>query len=155
MPHWKQRETLFGEYELSLCLPGRWQQRPSDSTSRWIYRSAEKHNEHVTLIREEPEGRAGDETATLRRLVARQRRAMELAFGSGSGLSMSEPEYGEWPEARLVTYHGAASRVDHRFEVRFFWHERAVWTLVYDAFRLTEETAQLHAQAIFDSVTLR
>lgn len=155
MPHWKQRETLFGEYELSLCLPGRWQLRPSESPSRWLYRSADKHNEHVTLIREEPDGREGDEAATLRRLVTRQRRAMELAFGSGAGLAMSEPEYGEWLGTPLVTYHGTAPGVEHRFEVRFFCQTRSVWTLVYDAFRLAEETAQTHAEAIFESVVLR
>ncbi|MEI8234504.1 MAG: hypothetical protein WCH57_07425 [Verrucomicrobiota bacterium] len=155
MPHWKQRETLFGEYELALSLPGRWQLRPSDSPSRWLYRSAEKHNEHVTLIREEPEEREEEAEAALRRLVIRQRRAMELAFGSGAGLTMSEPEYGEWLDVPLIVYRGEARNVEHRFEVRFFCQPRTVWILIYDAYRLTEEMAQVHAQAIFDSVVLR
>jgi len=155
MPHWKQRETLFGEYELALSLPGRWQLRPSDAPLRWLYRSAEKHNENVTLVREEPEGREEDAAATLRRLVIRQRRAMELAFGSSAGLSLGEPEYGVWDGGTLVVYRGEARNVEHRFEVRFYCQPRIVWVVVYDAYRMTEEMAQIHAEAIFDSVTLR
>ena len=110
MAHWKQRETVFGEYELALTLPGRWQLRPSDSASRWLYRSAEKHTEHLTIER----------------------------FGVPS-----------------VLYQGEAPSAQHRFHVLFICPPRTVWTLVYDAFRFTEEQANAHAEEIFAAASLR
>lgn len=155
MAHWKQRETVFGEYELALTLPGRWQLRPSDSPTQWLYRSAEKHKEHVTLIREEPAGLMGEEAATYRRLVVRQRRALELGFGRGIDLKMSEPEESERFGIRVIAYRGEAPSVEHCFQVLFLCQPRTVWTLVYDAFRLTREQVEDHARAIFDSIALR
>lgn len=148
MAHWKQRETVFREYELAVTLPGRWQLRPSDSPTRWLYRSAEKHTEHLTLTREEP----GDiDAASLRQLVARQRRGLELGFGRLADLEMSEPEYGERFGVPAVSYHGEAPSAQHRFHVLFLCPDRTLWTLVYDAFRLTQEQAEAHAEAIFAS----
>lgn len=155
MAHWKQRETVFSEYELVLTLPGRWQLRPSDHRDQWLYRSAEKHKEHVTVIREEPDGLQGDEAATYRRMVARRRRAMELGFGRGSDLRMSEPEEGERDGVRVITYRGEAPAAEHRFEVLLLCLPRTVWTIIYDAFRLPPEQAEDHARTIFDSVVLR
>lgn len=155
MAHWKQRETVFGEYELAVTMPGRWQLRPSDSPTRWLYRSVEKHNEHVTIQREEPAALEGEEDATLRRWVGRQRRSLELNFGRVVDLKMSEPEYGEWAGMPAVRYQGEAPSLERRFQVFFVCPPRAVWTLVYDAYRFTEEQAETHAQAIFDSVFLR
>ena len=151
MAHWKKRETVFCEYELALTLPGRWQLRPSESPTRWLYRSAEKHNEHLTLMREEPE-EAGEDAAALRRMVARQRRAMELGFGRVADLTMSEPEYGERFGVPSVVYHGEAPGAQHRFHVFFLFPPRTVWTLVYDAFRMDDAQADTHAEAIFASV---
>ena len=153
MAHWKQRETVFCEYELALTLPGRWQLRPSDCPTRWLYRSAEKHTEHLTLTREEP-GETSEEPAALRRMVARQRRAMELGFGRGADLTMSEPEYGERFGVPAVVYHGEAPGAHHRFHVFFLFPPRTVWTLVYDAFRIDAAHADAQAGAIFASVEL-
>jgi len=155
MSHWKQRETAFAEYELGLTLPGRWQLRPSDSPTRWLYRSAEKHKENLAITREDPGGVEGEEEATLRRFVIRQRRGLELGFGRGSDLTMSEPEYGERFGVRVSSYQGAAPDAEHQFHVLFLFPPRTLWTLVYDAFRLTEEQAEDHARAIFDSAVLR
>jgi len=154
MAHWKQRETVFGEYELAVTMPGRWQLRPSDSPTQWLYRSAEKHKEHVSISRDDPGGIEGEEDATLRRAVARQRRAIELGFGRGVGITMSEPQYGELCGFPMVSYRGEAASAEHRFQVVFICPPRTVWTLVYDAFRLTEEQAEKNAQTIFDSITL-
>jgi len=152
MAHWKQRETVFCEYELAVTLPGRWQLRPSDSSTRWLYRSAEKHTEHLTISREEP----GEvEEAALRRLVARQRRGLDLGFGRGADLTMSEPEYGEQFGVPAISYRGEAPSVQHHFHVLFLCPPRTVWTLVYDAFRFTPEQAEAHAGAIFASAALR
>ena len=150
--NWKQRKTVFDEYELALTLPGRWQLRPSDSPARWLYRSAEKHTEHLTITREEPGGVAGEEEATLRRLVARQRRGLELGFGRLADLTMSEPQYDERFGLPLISYHGEAPSAQHHFHVFFLCPPRTVWTLVYDAFRFTEGQADAQAQAIFASV---
>ena len=155
MAHWKQRETVFGEYELALTLPGRWQLRPSDSASRWLYRSAEKHTEHLTILREEAGGVEGGEEAALRRLVARQRRGLELGFGRLPDLTMSEPEYSERFGVPSVLYQGEAPSAQHRFHVLFICPPRTVWTLVYDAFRFTEEQANAHAEEIFAAASLR
>ncbi|MCX6967081.1 MAG: hypothetical protein NTZ46_04765 [Verrucomicrobia bacterium] len=154
MAHWKQRETVFAEYELALTLPGRWQLRPSDSPTRWLYRSAEKPTEHLTILREEP-GEVGDDDATLRRIVARQRRAMELGFGRVSDLTMSEPESGERGGVPTFCYSGSTPSAHHRFHVFFAFPPRTVWILVYDAFRLDEAQADAHAEVIFASVALR
>lgn len=155
MSHWKQRETVFAEYELGLTLPGRWQLRPSDSPSRWLYRSAEKHRENLTIMREDPGGVEGDEEATLRRFVARQRRAMELGFGRAADLTMSEPEHDERTGVSITSYQGTAPQAEHHFHVLFLFPPRTLWTLVYDAYRLTEEQAEAHSRAIFDSAFLR
>ena len=155
MSHWKQRETVFCEYELAMTLPGRWQLRPSDSPTRWLYRSAEKHTEHLTIVRGDSEGMEGEEEATLRRLGARQRRTMELGFGRVADLRLSEPEYGERSGVPIVSYHGEAPSMQHRFHVFFFCPPRTVWTLVYDAFRFSQEQADAHAEAIFASIELR
>ena len=154
MAHWKQRETVFCEYELALTLPGRWQLRPSDSPTRWLYRSAEKHTEHFTLTREEPSEVGGDD-ATLRRMVTRQRRGMELGFGRMADLVMSEPEYEERFGAPTFSYQGEAPSANHRFHVFLLFPPRTVWTLVYDAFRLEDAQADAHAGAIFASVELQ
>lgn len=154
MAHWKQRETAFSEYELALTLPGRWQLRPSDSPTQWLYRSAEKHKEHVTVIREEPDSLKGQEEETYRRLVARRRRALELAFGRANGLSMTEPELGERFGHRVIAFRGEAPAAEHRFEVLFLCLPRTVWTIVYDAFRLTPEQAEDRARTIFDSAVM-
>lgn len=155
MAHWKQRETVFGEYELALTLPGRWQLRPSDSPERWLYRSSDQHKEHLTISREEPGGVAGAEAATLRKCVARQRKALELGFGRVSDLTMSEPEYGEQFGVPCVTYQGDTPSGGHQFRVLMICPPRTVWTLVYDAFRMTPEQAEASAAAIFESVLLR
>jgi len=155
MAHWKQRETVFGEYELAVTMPGRWQSRPSDSPTRWLYRSVEKHNEHVTIQREESTALEGGEEAALRRWVARQRRGMELSLGRSADLKMSEPQYNLLSGVPVVRYQGEALSLEHRFQVLFLCPPRTVWTLVYDAFRFTSEQAEAHAQAIFDSVCLR
>jgi len=155
MAHWKQPETVFAEYEIALTLPGRWQLRPSDAPMRWLYRSAEKHREHFSITREDPGGIEGEEKATLLRWVARQRRSMELGFGRGSALVMSEPEHTERFGVPVTSYRGAAPSADHHFHVFFLFPPRTLWILVYDAFRLTEEQAEAHAQAIIDSVVLQ
>ena len=152
--HWKQRETVFCEYELALTLPGRWQLRPSDSPTRWLYRSAEKHTEHLSLTREEP-GEVGEEQAVLRRVVARQRRVMELGFGRVADLTLSEPVYGECLGAPSVSYHGDVPSARHRFHVFFLFPPRTVWTLVYDAFRVDDARADADAAAIFASVVYK
>ena len=153
MAHWKQRETVFREYELTATLPGRWQLRPSDSPTRWLYRSAEKHTEHLTLTREEP-GEIGEDEATLRRMLARQRRAMELGFGRATDLTMSEPEYGQRCGVPTFSYWGEAPSAHHRFYVVLLFPPRTVWTLVYDAFRLEDAQADSHAEAILGSLEL-
>ena len=153
MAHWKQRETVFEEYELALTLPGRWQLRPSDSPTRWLYRSAEKHTEHLTLIREEP-GEV-EEEATMRRIVTRQRKGLQLGFGHVADVTMSEPEYGERFGVPICSYHGESVNAHHQFHVFFVFPPRTVWTLVYDAFRLEQEQADEHSRAIFASVSLR
>ena len=153
MAHWKQRETVFAEYELALTLPGRWQLRPSESPTHWLYRSAEKHTEHLTISREEP-GEELDE-AILRRLAARQRRGMELGFGRVGDLKVSELEYGERFGVPALSYRGESPSLHHRFHVLFICPERTVWTLVYDAFRFEQEQADTHAEAIFASILVR
>jgi|GEM_PF-2394002 len=155
MAHWKQRETVFGEYELVVTMPGRWQLRPSDSPARWLYRSADQHKENVTLTREEPGGGGEMEHAVLTRWVVRQRRAMELGFGRVPDLTMSEPEFGERFGVPTVVYHGGAPSAGHCFHVFFICPPRTVWTLVYDAFRMPEAQAQEHAETLFGSVELR
>lgn len=152
MAHWKQRETVFGEYELAATMPGRWQLRPSDSPTQWVYRSVEKHNEHVTLLREEAIAREEEEQAAFRRWVGRQRKSLELGFGRVSDLEMSEPEYGEWSGVPVVRYQGESPSLQHRFQVLLLCASNVLWTVVYDAFRLTPEQADTHAQAIFDSI---
>ncbi len=154
MPHWKQRETRFCEYELTVTLPGRWQARPMDSPTQWLYRSAEKHKEHVTLIREEPEGLQGQEEVSYQKVILHRRRAIELGFGRNINLVTAPLETGERNGTRLFAFRGEAPAVEHRFEVLFLCRPRAVWTLVYDAFRLTPEQAEDHAAAIFGSVEL-
>lgn len=155
MAHWKQRETVFGEYELAVTLPGRWQLRPSDDPSRWLYRSAERHKEHVTLTRDEPGGADGGEAALLERWVARQRRGMELAFARSGDLSLDEVQFGERFGVPTAWYRGEAPGADHRIEVLFLYPPRTIWTLVYDAFHMTEEQATSQATAIFDSIAVR
>jgi len=154
MAHWKQRESVFGEYELALTLAGRWQLRPSDSPCKWLYRSAEKHREHLLLSREELEGVAGQETASLQRVVARHRRGMVLGLGRVSDLTMSEPEYSYrfgYPSAR---YWGETPSAEHRFRALFICPPRTVWTLVYDAFRLDAAQAEAQAEALFGTIAL-
>lgn len=154
MPHWKQRETLFCEYELTVTLPGRWQARPMESPMQWLYRSAEKHKEHVTLIREETDGLQGQEEASYQKVILRRRRAIELGFGRNINLVLTPLETGERDGLRIFAFRGEAPAVEHRFEVLFLCKPRAVWTLVYDAFRLTPEQVEDHANAIFGSVML-
>lgn len=155
MPHWKQRETLFCEYELAVTLPGRWQSRPSGSPAQWLYRSAEKHKEHVTVIREETEGVRGQEEAFYHKIVLRRRRAIELGFGRNINLVLTPLETGEREDGvRIFAFRGEASAVEHRFEVLFLCRPGTVWTVVYDAFRLTPEQAEDHARAIFGSAVL-
>ena len=155
MAHWKQRETVFGEYELAMTLAGRWQLRPSDSPYKWLYRSADKHREHLMLHREELEGVAGQEAASLRRVVARHRRAMDLGLGRVPDLTMSEPEYGERFGVPIAHYQGETPSAEHRFRALFICPPRTVWTLFYDAFRLSAEQVEAQVEVLFDTIVLQ
>jgi hypothetical protein len=154
MAHWKQRETFFSEYELTVTLPGRWQLRPTDDPTQWLYRSAEKHKEHVTLIREETDGLVGQEEAAYRKIIQHRRRAIELGLGRNINLSLSALETGERAGVRSFAFRGEAPAVEHRFEVLFLCLPRTVWTLVYDAFRLTPEQVEDRTQVIFASIVM-
>jgi len=155
MAHWKQSETVFGEYELAVTMPGRWQLRPSDSPCRWLYRNAEQHKEQISLTREEAGGVAGEEAATLRRIVARHRRGMELHLGSVSDLTLSEPDYSERFGLPVVEYWGESPTAGHRFHVFLICPPRTVWALVHDVFRMDSEQSDAHAAAVFENVALR
>ena len=155
MAHWKQRETVFDAYELALKLPGPWQLRPSTSAYRWLYRSADQHKEHLTISREEPGAPTGGEKAMLQHWVQRHRRAMELEFGRVGELTLGAPEFGERFGQPCVHYLGEAPSAGHHFEVLFLCPPRTIWTLVYDAFRLTPEQASEHARSIFENAVLR
>jgi hypothetical protein len=155
MAHWKQREIVFGEYELAMILAGRWQLRPSDSPYKWLYRSADKHREHLVLSREEMEGGAGQEESALRRVVARHRRAMELGFGRVPDLSMSEPQYGHRFGVPVAEYQGEAPSAEHRFQALFICPPRTVWILLYDAFRMSAEQCDAQTALLFGSIVLQ
>lgn len=155
MAHWKRRETLFDEYELTMILAGRWQSRPSGTADKWTYRSAENHREYFMLSREALDGAAGEEEACLRRVVIRHRRAMELSLGRVSDLEMGEPEYAERFGAPSAEYWGESPSAQHRFRVLFLCPPGTIWTLLYDAFRLTPEQAEAQARALFGTVELQ
>jgi len=155
MAHWKQREIVFGEYELAMTLAGRWQLRPSDSPYKWLYRSADKHREHLILSREELEGVAGQEAAFLRRFVAKHRRGMELGLGRIPDLTMSEPEYDQRFGVPIAQYRGETPSAEHSFRVLFICPPRTVWTLLYDAFRLSDEQVEAQAELLFNTIVLQ
>ncbi|XHR29201.1 MAG: hypothetical protein ACFUZC_01270 [Chthoniobacteraceae bacterium] len=154
MAHWKQRETFFSEYELTVTLPGRWQMRPSGDPAQWLYRSAEKHKEHVTLIREETDALIGQEEAAYQKIIQRRRRAIELGFGRNIDLTLSPLASGERAGGKSFAFRGEAPALGHRFEALFLCQPRTVWTLVYDAFRLTPEQVEDRTQVIFASIVM-
>ena len=153
--HWKQRETLFAEYGLRLILPGAWQLRPLDVPRRWIYRSAD-HREHLTITMGDAESVRTDRErdASLRHALAKNRRAVELGFARMPEFEMSEVEVGVRADVLAGWYQGGAGQA-HRLMVLVLWTNDAVWSFVYEGFRLPEGQAEVRSAAIFDSATLR
>jgi hypothetical protein len=155
MAHWKKRETLFAEYGLQITLPGVWQIRPSQHIDQWFYKGAE-YAELFTIRRNDPLiGRNNaEQNQLLERIVARDIRSCELRMTRAADLELSEPEYGERAGVRAGWYSGVTGE-KAGFHTLIICPKSAVWTLLYEGSKLSNEERQERATLIFDSVELQ
>ncbi len=151
--HWKQRETRFDEHGLTFALAGHWQQRPSNESDRWHYRSQDKR-EQLTITRSPLDGY--DPQGDLRRIVQKNIRAVELGFSRTPGFTLTEPQQFERTDGLTeINFAGTANDETHRFWMLILLRDDTAWSLFYETFRLMEEDAITRVEAFQQSIHLR
>ncbi len=146
MAHWKKRETLFSEHGFEVTLPGHWQSRDTGDTERWLLRSADR-KEQLTLSR--GEAIAPEDASGRQRVVARQRRSIELGFHRLPDLQLSEAESFEHAGVIAARFGGSADDERLVFSALLLFDGESVWTLIHEAFKLQPQEARERAEAIF------